>query len=156
MVNSGYSARNGIQGSASVWIFKCLEATDIPIMYANLGGSLQWTGGNMNVYAASNCYGSFAFTDIAAYHYLLTIFDGTLTGDANRLRVWLDGVKQTLAFTGSIPSSYGTANGFVFGSYGGSNQANFKSPEYIDYIKAISAGEKTLLDNYIASRYPSI
>ena len=156
MTNSGYSARNGIQGSTTVWIFKCLGATGVPIMYANFGGALQWTGGNMNVYVASGVYGYFPFTDLTAYHRLLVVFDGTLTGDANRLKVWLDGVQQTLAFNGTIPSSYATANGFVFGSLGGSNWANFKSPEYIDYAKAISPTEKTLLDNYVEERYPSI
>lgn len=42
-------------------------------------------------------------TDFKWIHYAV-VFDGTLFGNANRMKVYRDGVLQVLAFTGTIPA----------------------------------------------------
>ena len=38
------------------------------------------------------------------WYHIAMIFDGTLTGDINRLKFYIDGMQKTLSFTGTIPS----------------------------------------------------
>lgn len=38
------------------------------------------------------------------WYHIAMVFDGTLTGNANRLKIYVDGAQKTLSFTGTIPS----------------------------------------------------
>ncbi len=55
----------------------------------------------------ANAYGTCAFDD-ATYNgvwtHLALVFDGGATGNANRLKAYINGVEQTLSFTGTIPA----------------------------------------------------
>jgi parallel beta-helix repeat protein len=65
-------------------------------------------------------YGSFNFSD-TQWHHLSVVFDGTLSGDANRLKIYMDGVQQSLTFGGSggVPATtYSTAADFCLGGAG--------------------------------------
>lgn len=54
------------------------------------------------------------------WHHVCWVYDGTLSGNANRLKGWLDGTAETLIFTGTIPATTNTATQNVeIGSYGG-------------------------------------
>jgi len=48
-------------------------------------------------------YASYNFTN--NFNYSVMVFDGSLTGNANRLKLWVNGVQQTLSFVGTIPST---------------------------------------------------
>lgn len=50
-----------------------------------------------------------------AWHHAVMVYNGNLTGDANRLKAWVDGVQVTLNFTGftPIPASTGANIGGV-------------------------------------------
>jgi len=52
-------------------------------------------------------YFAFALTDVA-WHSLVIHYDGSQTGNANRLKMWLDGVAKTLTFMGTIPAQLTT------------------------------------------------
>lgn len=41
---------------------------------------------------------------INTWYNIAMVFDGTLTSNANRLKLYIDGVQQTLSFFGTIPS----------------------------------------------------
>lgn len=43
--------------------------------------------------------------NVGAWNHIAIIYDGTQVGDAGRLRIWVNGVQQTLSFTGTIPAS---------------------------------------------------
>jgi hypothetical protein len=57
--------------------------------------------------AANLGYFAFDLTDVA-WHSLVIHYDGSQTGNANRLKMWLDGVAKTLTFIGSIPAQLTT------------------------------------------------
>jgi len=59
-------------------------------------------------------YGQFASND-TAWHHIVMIFDGTATGNTNRLKVYFDGVAQTLSYQGTVPATTAsnTANFFI-------------------------------------------
>jgi len=57
---------------------------------------------------AGSIYGHFDYSTVisaASWHHLAVVFDGTQTGNANRLVIYADGTPVTLAFNGSIPTT---------------------------------------------------
>jgi hypothetical protein len=55
----------------------------------------------------SNVYGQVSLTGTGWQH-VVVAFDGTLTGNANRLKAWINGTSRTLSYTGTIGSALGT------------------------------------------------
>ncbi len=49
-------------------------------------------------------YGSFASND-TNWHHVVMVFDGSQSGNANRLKAYFDGVATTLTFSGTIPAT---------------------------------------------------
>lgn len=41
----------------------------------------------------------------ATYSHIVVVYDGTQTGNANRLKIYVNSVTQSLTFTGTVPSS---------------------------------------------------
>jgi len=61
----------------------------------------------------SNSYGYTAANAVSpgAWYHVAAVFDGTQTGDANRLKLYLNGVQQTLSFSATpIPSNTSSTN----------------------------------------------
>lgn len=55
------------------------------------------------------------------WYHLVLIYDGTLSGNANRLKLYINGVQKTLSFTGTIPASLQNSSADLkFGKFGGS------------------------------------
>lgn len=63
-------------------------------------------------------FGSFFEPYTLAWRHFALVFDGTATGNANRLKLYINGSQKTLSFTGTIPSTAisGTALGVGRGS----------------------------------------
>lgn len=56
----------------------------------------------------------------ATWYHIAVVFDGTLTGNANRLKVFVNGVQKTLTFTGTIPATLlNSASAFELGRFQG-------------------------------------
>jgi hypothetical protein len=60
--------------------------------------------------------GEFAHSD-TLWHTLTGVFDGTQTGNAARLKIYLDGEPQTLSFTGTIPAVTPTSTANFFANF---------------------------------------
>ncbi len=82
-------------------ISKYTDATNRTHIYL-LGTTVYWN--------TSNGDSSYAISTVTldTWHYFVMVFDGSETGNANRLKGYVDGVLQTLTFTGTIPAT--TAN----------------------------------------------
>lgn len=52
----------------------------------------------------SDTYGYLTLND-TAWHHIALVFDGTLSGNANRLKAYVDGVQKTLTFKGTVSTS---------------------------------------------------
>lgn len=51
------------------------------------------------------------------------VYDGTQTGNSNRLKLYLNGIEQTLSFTGTIPSTLtNTTDAITLGAYSNPSQ----------------------------------
>ncbi|MCA1557682.1 MAG: LamG domain-containing protein, partial [Acidobacteria bacterium] len=102
--------------------------------YATQGG---WAFGTDDVSAAdelkihlatsltdngTGCNATTTNADLVAgsWHFLALVYDGSLTGDANRLKLYVNNVQKTLTFSGTVPAALqnNTAS-FKLGDFGG-------------------------------------
>jgi hypothetical protein len=65
-----------------------------------------WEDGNVYFVVAN---GAWAFGIVplndTAWHHLALVFDGSQSGNANRLRGYVDGTQRTLSFSGTVPAT---------------------------------------------------
>lgn len=77
--------------------------------------SLQpWSDGVVYISMRTNDWGYFSNND-TNWHSLIAVFNGNNSTNDTRLRVYFDGVRQTLSFTGTIPTTTGTPTSFRIG-----------------------------------------
>jgi len=104
-IESSYTAGNISKLTMSAWLNKTNAQTSFPavLVYSNPFG--------MEIYPQT-IYINFTFGDYGAVNYningwqnIVFTFDGTLTGNSNRLKIYLNGINQTVSYTGTIPAS---------------------------------------------------
>ena len=112
-----------------------------------------WSDGNayFEVGNGSNSYGYINNTS-TNWQYLMMVFDGSLVGNSNRLKGYINGMQQTLVFNGSIPSTTGTVNtNLNIGSYPpNNNYSNGNISQVLLYNRALTAQE--ISQNFNATR----
>lgn len=112
-----------------------------------------WSDGNayFEVGNGSNSFG-FVSNTSTSWQYLSMSFDGTQTGNSNRLKAYINGVLQILTYNLTIPSSTGTVNtNLNIGAYlPGNNYSNGNISNVQIYNRALSSTE--ILQNYNATR----
>ena len=88
-------------------------------------------GSNTNAYVAKN---------VTGWHHAAFTFDGSQTGNSNRIKIYFDGVNETATFSGTIPSatSNNAANEAI--RIGQDVNGNFGSGQYAE----IGAWQATL------------
>jgi hypothetical protein len=73
-------------------------------------------------------YGALDYSAVISalqWHHVIVVFDGSLVGNSERLKVYVDGIQVSLAFTGSIPAATSNLSGsdasigFTSGSFDG-------------------------------------
>ena len=114
-----------------------------------------WNDGIIYLAFDTAAWGNFTSND-TNWHNIQVVFNGTLTGNSNRLKVYFDGVETALSFTGTIPTSVGTPTGGYrvgqtftdINSYGSSSIASVQI-----YNRALSAQEVNQNYNALKSRF---
>ena len=112
-----------------------------------------WDDGNVyfEVGNASNAYGYTANTSIN-WQQLTMVFDGTQTGNSNRLKGYINANLLSLLYSPTIPSTSGPSNSvFSIGNSQGLGGGNFSTGNIASvqiYNRALSAQE--VLQNYNA------
>ncbi len=100
---------------------------------------------NAAVRNGSDAYGYTSGSKLTAgvWTHVAMVFDGSLSGNANRLKVYVDGVQEALTFSGTIPATtVSNAQNFIIGRTGGaSNYWNGKLDEVRAYNRALTAAE---------------
>ena len=96
----------------------------------------------------SNSYGR-VLNNSTSWQFLSMVYNGTLVGNSNRLKGYINGVEQTLDFVATtIPATTGTVNAnLILGSYlAGPNYGSGNISNVQVYNRALSASE--VLQNY--------
>jgi len=91
-----------------------------------------------------------------AWHFITMVYDGSLSGNSNRAKYYLDGIKQTFdTQTGTVPSSLNTNIGALI--IGAANDLTLPLKGNLDdvrvYNRALSAGEVKNLYNQGVSKF---
>ncbi len=112
-----------------------------------------WGDGNayFEVGNGANSYG-FVSNNSANWQFMSMTFNGSLVGNSNRLKGYINAVEQTLTFNGTIPATTGTVNGnFILGSFLSSlNYGNGNISNVQIYNRALTATE--IQQNYNMTR----
>lgn len=98
-----------------------------------------------------NTFGSIATTSVVWTHHAM-VFDGTQTGNSARLKGYINGALQTLAYTGTIPATAPSiaAAPFDIGRQGAAFFATARIGEVCLYNRPLSQREVSLLSNGIS------
>jgi hypothetical protein len=70
---------------------------------------ITWSDGNIYVATSSSAFAVFGSNDLLLHH-ILVVFDGSKTGNTNRLKVYFDGKEVNLSYNGTIQSTIAAAN----------------------------------------------
>lgn len=96
-------------------------------------------------------------TGAAGYQRWDTIFDGSQSGNSNRLKSYLNSTLQTITYTGTIPATTESNASSKFGL----GVIDLSSPIYtggeiaevLIYTKAVSDTERGLIQSYLATKW---
>ncbi len=133
------------QLTISAWVKRAAPGSAVEIGKqggANSTSIELWTDGTayFAISAGAGAYGTVSLND-ANWHYVSMVFDGNQTGNTNRLKGYVDGVLQTLAFTGVIPSLTTVAtDSFGLGSLNG-KYSNGQIDDVRIYNRPLTASE---------------
>ena len=138
--------------------------TKFPLLYTDTDLGIWWNGTNWSAGQSIGNYGTTTLTnDTSNFHIYGFIFDGTQTGNANRLKFRYDRTDQTLTFTGTIGTTTGTPAYMFFGgdNRGSVGAGNALSGTYMDgyigevliFTRSLSASEITSTENYIKTKW---
>ena len=111
----------------------------------------QWIGG----------FGGATFTvdSVVAdtnYHHIVLTFDGSLTGNANRLKARLDSVDVSLTFSGTVGTATSASASTFYGgveSTGNSNYWDGDVGELMFWTRALTTGEIGQVENYLTTKW---
>jgi hypothetical protein len=98
-----------------------LPITAFPLMVSDLSDGIWWNGTNWSIGVSVGNRGTVTVTnDTTKYHMYGMIFDGSQTGNANRLQFRYDRAAKTLTYVGTIPA---TTPSNAYWYVGGDNRA---------------------------------
>lgn len=152
-----------LSGATMVIVFRSLStaagaryccSTDVGGFQWGISGT-QWVGG----FAGA----SFTVDTIVAdtnFHHIILNFDGTQTGDANRLKLRLDGSAVTFTVTsGSVGSATSGVSKYFYGGATGTtsnNQSNFwigDIGELLIWTRHLNVGEILAIEDYLSGKW---
>ena len=151
---------NKSQFTLACWAKRRLSTSRVNIYQAidlNNGISLAALG-DSNVYVevsnGSHPYGYVANSGSNWQNFVM-VFDGSLTGNSNRLKLYVNGVLQTLTFNGTIPATSSSSVNSIFciGNTQGTGNNDYSDGNFAQvsiYNRALSVSE--VLQNFNAQR----
>lgn len=162
--NSSFSGISGLSASSTFVVMSRQSSgmTGAVIVVSNnslttLGVSIQsWTGNLLysSVSTVSH-YGQFGYTSSDTSHRLVSdIYDGSLTGNSNRLKLRIDGTAVTGAYAGTIPATLPTLSLIDIGK-STHVTGNFVGDiaEVLIYPTALNGTDTASVEGYLIAKY---
>lgn len=129
-----------------------------PLTVSDTELGIWWNGTNWSVGQSIGNYGTSTVTnDTTKFHIYGMVFDGSQTGNANRMQFRYDKAGRTLTFTGTIGANTGTgASAPAYFFFGGDNRAKSVNATftgtYMDgYIGEVLIWTRTLSSSEVSS-----
>lgn len=159
---SGISTSNITAMTQSVWIKNAAAAANKAVLgwYVTDGLFLQTlTSANDGLLALAgggSAHGSLAIQTVGKWVHVVLVYDGSQSSDATRLKMFVDGVQQTLSFGGAIPASITTSGSLKIGDVGALDRKwNGSIDDVRIYNRALTAGEVKQLYGVGATKFNS-
>ena len=159
LANATQPNAGGLSGFTMFVVFRAATTTGNHVLSSNsVYAHFQLFDGGINdpniyQYVATGVYGKYQFTagDTTLFHIAEAVFDGSLTGNAERLKAFLDGTTKTLAFTGTIPATSGTGAGITIGHTVVAFTGQVAS--YLFFSRTLTAAERSLVRRFMSVRF---
>lgn len=117
-----------------------------------LGLNPEGSGIYIGLNVGATIYAGLAPYSDTGYHIFKIRYDGSLTSNANRLKFFIDGVEQTLAFGGTVPASLTFTNGIALGLTANAPNANCIIGEFLAFAPGLDlTTQEPNIDSYLAS-----
>jgi len=117
-------------------------AAQFPLATSDVGGGIKYDGTYMAAGAAGGVGQAQSWIKSPGSHVFGMIFDGTQTGNANRLKFRIDGTDQTLTFTGTVGTTTSASASYFF--IGGENRSGVTLGFMDGYIGEVMMWTRTL------------
>ena len=99
-------------------------------------------GADFSGSGGSNTYKNGADVDANLWHHIAMVFDGGGSTDADELKLYVDGVQETLTYSGTAPSTVDDLSSYdIFIGRQGSNYFNGNIAQVGIWIKALTQEE---------------
>lgn len=119
-----------------------------------------WNGTNWSIGQSTGNLGTVTLTnDTTKFHIYGMVFDGSQTGNANRLQFRYDKVGQSLTFAGTIGTTTGAINYWFFGGNNrnvGATQGTYMNGyigEVLIWTRTLSTSEQSSVELYLNSKW---
>ena len=151
------SSMSGVPGYTMFFVSKMTATAGNPVMgMTNLGGLgiyYDSTAGRWAVSASNGSATSTKTNDATGFHVHAMIYDGTLTGNANRLKYYYDGAQETLTFTGTVGTTTLANTIYYIGNLNGARFFTGDMAEICMFNRALSAAELQYVYNYLEAKW---
>lgn len=142
-----------------VILFRTLTtASGRRILTSSNTGGFQW-GHNGTQWVGSMAGGAFTVNDIVAdtsFHHIIITFDGSLTGDSNRVKARLDGSNQTLTFSSSVNAITSASASTFYGGVDSTGNTNYfigDLGELMIFTRALKTSESVAIEQYLTNKW---
>lgn len=151
-----------LSGVTQVLVFRSLStASGIRYACSSDVGGFQW-GQNGTQWIGGFAGATFTVDTLVAdtnFHHVVFWYDGSQTGNTNRLRVRVDGAPCTVTFTGTVGTATSSTAKYFYGGATGtsaSNQSNFwigDIGELFIWTRALKLPEVLAMEEYISNQW---
>lgn len=130
-----------------------------PLAVSNSNLGIGYDGTYITAGAAGGNAQAQAFgKDTAKFHIFGMIFDGTQTGNSNRLQMRIDRQAQSLSFTANVGTATSAANDYFY--FGGENRPSITLGfmdgyigEVLIWTRALTSNETLGIENYLDNKW---
>lgn len=150
----------------TIYVLACptsLPATQFPLTVTDTSTGVWWNGTNWSLGVTAGNRGSVTVTDdTAKFHIYGMVYNGTQTGNANRLKFRYDRADKTMTFTGTIPATTGSPQYFFFGGnnrsagVGGALAGTYMDGyigEVLIWTRTLTAAEESSVELYLNQKW---
>lgn len=135
--------------TAWIWIDPAIPSGGGPWGIYNSGTSyviMRIISPNLLRFAVNSAYTGTVPISYSTWHRIAVVFDGLQTGNANRVKMYVDGVQQTVTFVGTFPASLPTGGVglLTIGSWRSLSGASYSFYGYMDDFRLYPNSALTL------------
>jgi hypothetical protein len=154
--NTSFTTLSGKTGTTAFVVFQADTTSTNRVAFCESGRNVnsQVYANLVYTYATTGKWGRAAFTS-KNWTIWNSVYDGTQGSNATRLKLYLDGVAQTLAYGATIPAVLSTGAGYDVGRPQATNLAYWDGniAEVIVYARTLSESDRLAVEGYLKQKY---